>query len=349
MKQHFSHFICKDSDAPEGAEKRFYIASVAEDGVPGEVQIFPCGEVRMEGADPFIVDDEAMNEVIRRFEARGIDMVFDYEHQTEGGDFASPDGTAPAAGWIRRLINKGAQGLWAAVEWTERAKQLIAGREYRYYSPVFYTSKKDRRLVELARVALTNAPRLNWIKPIVAKDKHSGGKTMEWWKKFIAKLGLKEDATEADVVSALEARLNEEPRVVIAKEVLTALELRDGAGASEVVASIHALRQRPDLTQEVANLKRRLAERDRDDLVVAAMKAGKLTPAQKEWAEDYALRDPEGFRLFVAKSPQVVPTDPLKTISDAKAAGLQSAEEKEICRQLGISTELWEKHNGKGA
>ena len=116
--------------------------------VPVEFQVFPRGRVEIEGSAGFSVDEEAMEAVIRRFRSRGLDMVVDYEHQTE------KDTEAPAAGWIRELFSRGEEGLWAKVEWTERARQYLANREYRYYSPVFSVSGVERKLVELLRVAL---------------------------------------------------------------------------------------------------------------------------------------------------------------------------------------------------
>jgi len=300
--------------------------------------------------------------VIKRWEARGLDMVIDYEHQTEGGEWSSPDGTAPAAGWVKKLVNKGTQGLWAVVEWTDRARQLLASREYRYFSPVFYTTKKDQRLVELARIALTNAPKLNWIKPLVAKDgndKRQDGwqnsedkeKNMEFLKKMAKKLGLSEDATQEQVIAALDTMKQKAEKPVIAKDVVVALGLPETATQSEVVASIHAIKQRPDLTQEVASLKSRLAERDRDDLVDQAMKAGKISAAQKEWAEGYALRDPEGFKMFVAKAPQVVPLDDAGVVRDKDLPGKDGEldeTQKQINKMCGIDDETWKKY-GPGA
>lgn len=134
------------------------VASVA----PNEFQVFPYGEIQIEGGPPFVVDDAIMDRIVERFSARGLDMVVDYEHQTEANV------EAPAAGWIKRLVNRGTAGLWAVVEWTARAREYLANREYRYFSPVFMLSPKNG-LVELLRVGLTNAPRLNGISPIVAK------------------------------------------------------------------------------------------------------------------------------------------------------------------------------------
>lgn len=328
------------------------VASFEGNTVPDAFQVFPAGTVEIEGGEPFLVDDPAMNAVVEKFAARGLDMVIDYEHQTLGGEFASPTGQAPAAGWIKALENRGPDGLWARVEWSERAREYLEKREYRYYSPVFLVSKgAERRLLELLNVALTNFPRLNWIRPIVSKHQPSSEETRMELLKIIAKaLGLKEDATQEEVLAAV-AKLKTPPSDVVAcKDVLDALGLQAGAGKSEVVATVHALRQRPETSvlQEIASLKERLAVRDRDDLVAAALKDGKISPAQREWADAYALRDPEGFRLFTAKAPVVVPlggnTVPNSTGTPGAGA---DAGQLEINRMMGIDEETWKKYGPK--
>ena len=187
-----------------------FIAGLPEDkgrptAVPTEFQIFPHGRVTLVGGEPFTVDDAAMSAVISAFDSRGLDMVIDYEHQTEGGEYSSPDGKAPAAGWIKSIENRGEDGLWAKVEWTEAAADLLAKKEYRYFSPVFLVSKGERRLVELLRVALTNAPRLNWIKPIVAKNANPTEKEveMEFLKRIAKQLGLPESVTQDQVLETI--------------------------------------------------------------------------------------------------------------------------------------------------
>lgn len=323
--------------------------------VPAEFQVFPAGVVEIQGEKPFTVDQAAIDAVIRKFEERGIDMVIDFEHQTEGGEWSSPDGTAPAAGWIKRLVNRGEAGLWAVAEWTDRARQYLANREYRYFSPVFLVSKGDhRRLVELLRVALTNAPLLNWIRPIAAAQKTTaptGAKEawMDRLKALLKALGLAEDASAEQAISEI-AKLKTPPAPVIAKGVVEALGLAESATESEIVATIHAIKQRPDLTAEVAGLKKRLAERDRDDLVAKAIKDGKITPAQKEWAEGYALVDPEGFRLFTAKAPQVVPTDRVEIAPDkAKDGPVLDETQRAVNKQFGIDDAVFAKHNPRDA
>lgn len=360
-----------------------FLARMDESGaIPAEFQLFPFGVVRIEGADPIVVDETAMDCVIERFLARGLDMVIDYEHQTEGADYASPDGKAPAAGWIKTLENRGRDGLWARVEWTQKAREYLANREYRYYSPVFLVSKGTRRLFELLRVALTNAPRLNWIRPIIAgavalnREKEN---QMEFLKHIAKLLGLSEAASEDQVAAAVKGlqgsrdfvRLSaktagiaetatgeqvleairglKEHRAPACREVLDALGLKHDVSQSEIVATIHALRQRPDETviREVAALKAKLASRDRDELVAAALKDGKITPAQKEWAEKYALADPEGFKMFVARAPRVVPVGGPRVSGGGGRAALDE-NQLHINRLLGVSEEDFKKYNPAG-
>lgn len=323
--------------------------------VPSEFQLLPLGEIELADGPTFVVDREAVEAIIRAFDERGVDMVIDYEHQTEGGRFASPDGTAPAAGWIKALEDRGPDGLWAVVEWTDRARRYLAAREYRYFSPVFLAGR-DGRIMELLRVGLTNSPRINRLRPLIAK-RTKEDRTMDLVKVLAKELGLSEDAGGEAVVEAVRAlrtsqNAKDDAEVVVAcKEVLEALELPETADKSEVVASIHALRQKPDLTEEVASLKRRLAERERDELVAAAMQEGKITPAQKEWAERYAMEDPEGFRIFISKAPVVVPLDGIRLPKDGADGGGAGPDDVQmhINRLLGIDDETWNKYNRKTA
>jgi phage I-like protein len=155
--------------------------------------------------------------------------------------------------------------------------------------------------------------------------------------------GLPETATGGQVIAAIKGLKQPGPAC---GEVLDALGLEHDASRSEIVASIHALRQRPDASviQEIAALKAKLASRDRDELVAAALKDGKITPAQKDWAEKYALDDPEGFKLFVARAPQVVPVGGPKPAGGTARHGIDD-NQLHINKLLGVSEEEFKKYN----
>jgi len=132
-----------------------------------EIQLIPFGYHTTSSGD-FLLDDEALKLVVSTFDSQVNDLVVDYEHQTLSGK------EAPAAGWIKKLVNRGAQGLWGLVEWTERAKGYLARQEYRYLSPVFLKRQADGRVVRLLNAGLTNAPEIDGMEALVVNKSGFG-------------------------------------------------------------------------------------------------------------------------------------------------------------------------------
>jgi phage I-like protein len=322
--------------------------------------LFKEGWNDIEGEGQFLVDAKAFELVYHLFNGRGNDIVIDYEHATINGD------KAPAAGWISELRYTDGRGIEAKVTWTAEAAEYISKGEYRYFSPVFYVRKSDKRLVGIHSVALTNAPKINNLTPILAKlgedfkEKEDKGMN-ELLKKLIAKLGLKAEATEDEVLAAVTASLAKNTELekqvaakpkeveVIAKDVLTALDLKDGDNISTVVASIHALKQGAKgmvSKEEFDKLQKQIREKDASEVVAKAMADGKVTPDQKDWAIQYAERDIEGFKTFVAKAPVVIPMDKLPK-QDKKADAIMADEAVlNVAKLFGNTTEDIKKYSG---
>ena len=276
-----------------------------------------------------------------------------HEHQT----VADPPVEAPAAGWIKTLVNKGADGIWAVIEWTDRAKQYIANREYRYVSPVFLKRISDNRVIRLINVALTNQPNIDGMVPLINKLGFEGQEnTKEAVMKDLLKLlGLAEDAKEEAaiaVVNKLKTDLGAKTVVVIAsKGVLDALGLAESATESEIVGTIEAMKQShtkiDDVVKELNALKTGLTQRDAEGSVETAMKEGKITPAQKDWALDYAKRDLEGFRVFVSKAPVVIIEGKVVTDQKETGAGIDDVQ-AQINKMCGVDDETFKKYNKGG-
>ena len=153
-----------------GDERRLVACdAVAVDAAPRRVLLFPWGNVESKkGA--FIVDSEGVRLMIEAFLQHGADLPIDYEHQTLGGDYAAPDGRAPAAGWIKTIEPVAGQGLFGLVQWTPGGEQTIRAREYRYLSPVVSVRKDDQRAVALHSVGLTNKPAIVNMPALVNRD-----------------------------------------------------------------------------------------------------------------------------------------------------------------------------------
>lgn len=299
--------------------------------VPAEIQIAPLGEYDDAYGQKFRVAAEDIQAILSHYAPRITQTVIDYEHQTLTGN------EAPAAGWIKQLIDKGKDGLWAIIDWTNRARQYLENKEYRYISPVLLSSKKDKdgfyRPERLHSAALTNTPQIDGMMPIINRtsflDPKREGKEEVMLKKILELLGLKPEATEKEAEAAIAVLINKATASAASEAILKSelkkvretLGLLETANISEVAGTILALKQPANVVsvQEFNDLKKELALKKRDELVAMAMKEGKITAAQKDWAGEYALRDAEGFAVFVAKAPVVVPMSDLP--SGAKKEG----------------------------
>jgi len=358
----------------------YTVAMKADGSLPSEIQLIPYGSHKTDKGD-FVLDEEAIASVMSDLEGRENDMVIDYEHQTLYG------GEAPAAGWITKLVNKGKDGLWALVEWTDRAAGYLKNREYRYLSPVFLKRQSDGRVTKLINAALTNQPAIDGMVPLVNKAALGRKEQTEVseMEKLLKLLGLAPDATEE---MAMKAVMELQAGVVLVahkdalavlelaedsklEDVITALsamkadaegmarlrkdlELAEGAPVSEITGTVMAMKQTSgqagDLVVQLASLKARLDGKDAEGLVAQAMKDGKIALSQKDWALEYASKDPESFKVFIAKSPQVVPLGEKAGggAPGAAAGGFESQEDAMIAKQLGVTPEQRKKF-GPGA
>ena len=333
-------------------------------GAPEVISVLPLGHVKSAKGE-FDVDGESFAAMKAQIAQRGVDLVVDYEHQTLTGE------QAPAAGWVKELFLDDGQ-IKARVEWTDKAKAYLENREYRYLSPVITVRKADNKAMGLHSIALTNTPAIEHMEAIVNSLNFEGGQnTMDFMKELAKLLGLGEDATEEQVKEALKACLEEnkslkesaaeaakqqppeDDKVVANKEVCELLGLKAGAATADVAAAIMALKSGNiggvNLAEQVKSLEAKLADRDAEEAVEMALKAGKITPAQREWAKGYALKNLEDFKGFVEKAPQVVP---MGDVGGSESLALKRDEVDEatllVCKQLGISVEDVKQYGMKG-
>lgn len=268
-------------------------------GVPTEIKILPLGRVHSQKGD-FNVDEESFELIRKQFKDRKLDLVIDYEHQTLS------DVQAPAGGWIKELY-KGEDAIIAKVEWTAKAAEYLKNKEYRYLSPVVLVRKRDQKATAIHSVALTNTPAIDGMFALVnsldIEDISEGGNIMDL-KELAKALGLPETATEEEIKKAVEdaakaaeklkemeekkpedktgegGKPQEVAEVVANSTILSMLGLKEGAKTEDVAASIMALKTgTPDTQAELLALKQRMQERDADEEVQKALKAGKITAA----------------------------------------------------------------------
>ena len=85
----------------------------------------------------------------------------------------------------------------------------------------------------------------------------------------------------------------------------------------------------------------KLAEKNRDERVSKAMSGPnpKITPAQKEWAEKYAMTDPVGFDTFVKIAPVVIQFGEIGHQGNEPGEAEDTKAEAETGEKLGVSKE----------
>ena len=326
-------------------------------GVPEVIRVLPKGHVSSTKGD-FEVDDRDIAGIIRQFKARRLDLVIDYEHQTLS------DVQDPAAGWIKDLY-PGEDALMARVEWTQKGREYIANKEYRYLSPVVLVKKADQHAAVFHSAALTNTPAITGMFAIINSDALSIEEEEEprmELSALIELLGLEEGTAEEDVLKRIkeltqqaaeegqggqegkEGPAKEGTQLVANKTVLDLLGLPEDARTEDVTARIMAFKAGDSaLQRRVAELEKQAASQKAEELVGLAMKDGKLSPAQKEWAVAYALSDPKGFAKFVEKAPVVVPMGKTAFAADERK---QDGVDWRILKNQGVTEEDLKKYGG---
>jgi hypothetical protein len=235
--------------------------------VPNRIMIAPWGRVAS-AKGPFVIDDASAAAIIEAFESHGTDLPIDYEHQTLGGKYASPDGKALAAGWIRSLEARPGEGIFAYVEWTDPAVEVLANRQYRYLSPVAVIDPETRQMVALHSAALTNKPAIVRMQPIVNRD---------------------DGVDEFDDLLPVESAGAQRLRQLVQSDV----------DLDEDALMVCAC-------ERISELEDQISRRDAEVLVASAVRAGKCAESQRAWALDLAMREPGEFERWCETAPVVV-------------------------------------------
>jgi phage I-like protein len=343
-------------------------ADLSSSAPPEWVMLIPAGEFSgRDGRGPFRLNDAAR--VIAATEALGLTagVPIDYDHAT---DFAAPKGRpAPAAGWIRKLQERDG-ALWGNVDWTPHGATAITSREYRYISPVFQYSP-DGAVTRLLRAGLTNNPNL-YLTAISARAAlltapHSeGDQAMDTLLQELCEmLGLDDDASPEEALATVRALRDASADDDEDGErngapgdggtdngAASAMQAGVAADPARYVAVAQFQRVLGELNQMRAERASERAERAVDD----AIKAGKLIPAQRQWAISYCQADFKGFAAFAARQPAAFgagfesATAAFAAPPPAQAAAAAlTATETAICAQLGLSSEdyLGRKRSGR--
>ena len=266
MKRKTTYIRNNDSRITRGTLKpslRFN-ATPVEEPTEGFIKIAPFGDFQGHPQGGYVMSKERADEMVKNHGIMGIDLLFDFDHSSLWGE-------TKAAGWSANLEARD-DGLYVSYpEWTKSGKEAIENREYRYFSPVFDFMAEDQEGKTIGArfisVALTNTP---FFEGLI--DPVGNSSTMEsdkMTKKQLEKLGLDENATEAEIDAALDAL---EAKVPV--EDPEGEDPEDGEPTAN--ARMDALENRFDKQNKDA------ADSKAEVLVNSAITEGKILPADKD-------------------------------------------------------------------
>ena len=292
---------------------------------PEWVHLFSLGLMKARDGREFdLIDPGALG---LAFEASGVDLPVDYEHQNDN-KAAKANGPIPAAGWIKKLEVR-ETGLWGQVEWTAAAREMISKREYRFLSPSFLYSEKSKQIVKLKGAGLVHNPALHLT--ALASEEDITEQNTGLLQKLADTLGLDASANADLILDAI-------------RDLFEGKETPDPAKYVPIEALKDLMK---DQTEALATI-----QEDRADLKVKkALESGYISPAMKGWATALCLRDETSFDTFLEQSPRfgnLVKPSSLSSLppNSSNQVG-QSPTAEAVCAQLGLKlgdlkNEIWD-------
>lgn len=313
-------------------------------GVPDWIHLLPtvAGEMKtFDGRGPYRVTD-AQAVIAASFAADPRNeggLIIDENHASELS--APKGGPSPSRGRIVAMEAR-ADGIWGRVEWNAAGRALLADQSYRGISPVVIHDIAGN-VKRIKNAALVNYPNL---RDLTALNQETPMTLME---QLIAKLGLKPDATEADILAAI-PDMTDAACAEAAQASLTEIATIIGLPGSEAAAIVAAVKAKTTaLPAEVTALQAELAQVTTDlkafkrgqsvAFVDDAIKAGRVgvKPSRDRFIAMH-MSDPAGTEAIIAGLPTLGTTHtndlPPKTPEDATSL---NAEELAVARVLGRS------------
>jgi len=339
------------------------------------ILLLPMGAIDTRDGRHFQLDDEAHAAAVvaaSRHYAGRRDIPVDYDHQLVFAVGKDKRGRAPAAGWIKpETLTVTAAGIEADVTWTTTAAEALARREYRYFSPTFTTDKAGR-ITSIRFGSLVNDHAIDALPAIAAASipDVNPQETDVNYAKIAAALGLPPEASEDDILAAITAMAMPKAMMTAAaaqfglaetataQEIVTAATATAAAAAAAAPAEPDPAKYVPieafnDVSAQLATASAAAQAGEAERLVTAAAEAGKVSPALKGWATNFAATNIDGFKAWVEKAPVIVAAGavPAEQINAAAAGsggdGLTDSE-RAVIKLTGVTADAFIAAKKKG-
>ena len=336
------------STTPHSQGFGLLIASADGGTVPTRIEIMPVGQVKLRDGRSDLdlrVEDPAAVIAASFASVAGGMLPIDFAHGLEG--LAQADGRA--AGWITAMDVE-SDRIVATVDWTPAGRTALENRDYRFISPVFRHAKGGGAVHSIIRAGLVNVPAIHDLAQVASHQETSMDRFLV---EIRGALGLPDDADGAAIVAATQVQIaaakaaapiveaagqTGELTDAIATGVVTRLKSGGGQPDPAKYAPIEVV---DELKTQVASLQKTVTGGAVETAVAHAMKEGKVTPAQKDWATAYASSDLAGFQKYLANAPVICAAGELLPTLKPAAPGKLTDDEIEICAAMGIEHDAY--------
>ncbi len=288
---------------------------------------------------PFALTRKDFEQAALLSRSQKTDILVDYEHKSLFSMFTAAE--SRAAGWgtaleVRDNPQDGSAELWARIEWTRPAALAIRDSEYKYTSPVYRWRTPDRVSgadlgTSVPSIALTNTPFLEELPEVTLNSLGLLGRTppssrevamfsKDQIPQLLSALGLKEGASADEVLAALQTRQGHASALTAIREAL-------GAGAdmdaNALATGIKALRSKLEAApsqEAVSQLQAEMKALRVNAALDRARRNGQLVADNEAFVRSLAEKDMALFDEWEKTAPQVVALGQVKQASGARAA-----------------------------
>ncbi|KAF1692756.1 hypothetical protein CSC62_14070 [Pseudoxanthomonas jiangsuensis] len=334
------------------------------DGTTIEMQLTPAGAFKPSDGRPMPVpawkiDQAIATRVIGRFQARRNPPVVDYEHQTLHKETNGQP--APAAGWMRALQWR-ESGLWATVELTARAAEMVRSGEYAFASPVFHYDPQTGEVLAIEMAALTNHAAIDGMDALslraaatfgsYAPDTEEEDLMNPLLAALLAALGLPETTTEDQAIAACSALKTQLASLGGIAKAVGVEAVGDGTAVLAACTSKLQAGGEPDpakyvpvaaltaVQNELAALSSKINQGEVTALVEAGLADGRILPAMKDWATDLGKKDLAALSAYLDKAQPIAALAGSQTNGEPPAGGKDgnglTGAELAICTAAGV-------------
>lgn len=327
------------------------------------IHVLPWGETVPKDAElrtllgqpaRFIIDEQAAEMIRLNFEGRKIDHAVNLDH----GRF---DGSA--VGWIQDIEITEDGGLAALTELTDRGRQLVKDKAYKYSSGELSVDIDSGRVIAITGLALTNRPGAeDGMRPVAlstlcavpdarqepARKGQEGVPVMDrpaWLARILGR-NVEDDADAATAVNDLKVKAD---RVDAVETQLSTITEKVSTLETELSA----------MTERAVKAEKQLVQAELAAKIEGALKDGRLAPSQKEWAESLEGKALDAFLATIKPGTNTPPGQKVTGDQLKKAATTNLSDEggerialdasiRELMKAENISYSEAHKRLGKG-